>query len=162
MKKIILILIVALLCPLIANAQVEQINEILDRYEKLKSVESIIIDPSLLALINTGENKEANDVMSKIKKIRILTVPTSAIEKGVSVRNMLKKELEFLIQKEQFSRAVKINDGEEQLEVFIAKNGDGALLVLSGCPEAFTVISIFGKIDKSVVNSVMNGSLKIK
>ena len=163
MKKAIIILLVAILCPQLAKAQAEQINEILDRYEKIKSVESIIIDPSIMEFVNMGDNNEdTKAIVSKIKKIRILSVPTTAMEKGVPVRNVLKKELESLIQKEQFSRAVKINDGDNQLEFFISKTGEDALLVLSGCPDSFTVISFFGKIDKSVVNSVMNGNLKFK
>lgn len=162
MKKTIIILLAAILCPQFVKAQAEQINEILDKYEKLKSVESIIIDPSLMDLVNPDENNETKEVVSKIKKIRILSVPTTAIEKGVPVRSILQKELEHLIQKEQFSRVVKINNADEQVEFFISKNGEDALLVLSGCPEMFTVISFFGKIDKSVVNSVMNGNIKFK
>lgn len=162
MKKIILVLLAAIIFPLHASAQSKQISEIFDKYEKKKHVESIVVTPSLLGFMIGGEDKEAKELMSKIKEIRILNVPTNAVENGVPLRLSLKDELDKLIIKEQFSRAVKVNKGDELLEVYISQNDKGALLFLASSTAEFAVISIFGKIDKEVVNSVMNGSLKIK
>ncbi|MDD2504291.1 MAG: DUF4252 domain-containing protein [Clostridia bacterium] len=160
MKKVIIILLALALCPLFANAQSKQINDILDKYEKKKTVESIEVTPSLLSFMTNTEDAETNEALSKITKIRILNINTSAIENGVPLRNALRSELDILISKEQFSRVVKVKDGEEMLEVFIAQNGQGALLFLASSTQEFTVISIFGKIDKGVVNSLMNGTIQ--
>jgi len=51
---------------------------------------------------------------------------------------------------------------DELLEVFVAQNGEGAMLFLASSTEEFAVISIFGKIDKSVISSVMNGDIRLK
>ncbi|MFA5849062.1 MAG: DUF4252 domain-containing protein [Bacteroidales bacterium] len=162
MKKVILILLAAFICPMLANAQSKHISEIFDKYEKKKHVESIVVTPSLLGFMIGGEDKEAKDLMSKIKEIRILNVPTTAIENGVPLRQILKDELDKFIIKEQFTRVVKVNSGDELLEVYISQNDKGALLFLASSTAEFAVISIFGKIDKQVVNSIMNGTLKVK
>ena len=53
-------------------------------------------------------------------------------------------------------------EGDELLEMFITKNSQGALLFLSTTSKEFSVISIFGNIDKTVVNAAMTGGIKVK
>ncbi len=162
MKKTIIVLFAAIILPLAVQAQSKQINEILDRYENKKFVESIEINPSLLGFLASDEDKETKDLMNKLKRIRILTIPSTAQDNGLLLRYKIRAELFQLIKSENFARAVKVNDGDDLLEVYVAQNGEGALLFLASSTTQFTVISIFGKIDKSVINSVMNGSLKVK
>lgn len=63
---------------------------------------------------------------------------------------------------ENMSRILKIRDGEELMEMFKTKEDKGALLFLNSKPGEFTVISIFGKIDPSVVNAAISGEINIK
>lgn len=167
MKKVILILIAAFLCPLLANAQSKQISDIFDKYEKKKYVESIVVTPSLLSFMNDLENKEEKELLAKIKEIRIMTVPTGVLatkntENDAQLSVIIRDELEKHMKAEKYFRVVKVNDGEEMLEVYISENEKGVLLFLASSKEEFTVISIFGNIDKTILKSVMDGTLKLR
>ncbi|MDP3452750.1 MAG: DUF4252 domain-containing protein [Bacteroidales bacterium] len=163
MKRLLILMFVAIILPAAALGQTKQINEILDKYEKKKSVESIVISPSLLQIAGTSDvNASTKELLSKIKELRIINIKTSAMESGVPLWTSLKGELEKHTSSDLFTRIVRIQDGEELLEMFITKNTEGALLFYTTTPKEFSVISIFGSIDKTVINAAMSGGIKIK
>jgi hypothetical protein len=159
MKKILLATLVLLSLPVFLGAQSKEINEIFDRYEKKKSVESITISPSLLSMSNTQETRELG---AKISNMRILNVPLKATESGQSVSNMLKNELERIIKNFQFQRAVKVEEEDSLFELYMINGNKGVVLFISSDSSDFTAISIFGDIDKTIVNSLLNGNIKVK
>lgn len=153
----------AAILPIAALGQTKQVNEILDKYEKKKNVESILISPSLLQIAGTSNvDASTKDLLSKITEMRIINIKASATENGTPVWLSLKGDLETLTNGELFTRIVKIMEGDELLEMYITKNSQGALLFLSTTPKEFSVISIFGNIDKTVVNAAMTGGIKVK
>lgn len=153
----------AAILPIAALGQTKQVNEILDKYEKKKNVESILISPSLLQIAGTSNvDASTKDLLSKITEMRIINIKASATENGTPVWLSLKGDLETLTNGELFTRIVKIQEGDELLEMYITKNSQGALLFLSTTPKEFSVISIFGNIDKTVVNAAMTGGIKVK
>ncbi len=162
MKKLLILMFAAIL-PIAALGQTKQVNEILDKYEKKKNVESILISPSLLQIAGTSNvDASTKDLLSKITEMRIINIKASATENGTPVWLSLKGDLETLTNGELFTRIVKIMEGDELLEMYITKNSQGALLFLSTTPKEFSVISIFGNIDKTVVNAAMTGGIKVK
>lgn len=153
----------AAILPIAALGQTKQVNEILDKYEKKKNVESILISPSLLQIAGTKDvDASTKDLLSKISEMRIINIKVSATENGTPVWLSLKGDLETLTGGDLFTRIVKIQEGDELLEMFITKNSQGALLFLSTTSKEFSVISIFGNIDKTVVNAAMTGGIKVK
>jgi len=162
MKKLLILMFAAIL-PIAALGQTKQVNEILDKYEKKKNVESILISPSLLQIAGTKDvDASTKDLLSKISEMRIINIKVSATENGTPVWLSLKGDLETLTGGDLFTRIVKIQEGDELLEMFITKNSQGALLFLSTTSKEFSVISIFGNIDKTVVNAAMTGGIKVK
>ncbi len=154
---------VAVIMPLTALGQTKQINEILDKYEKRKGVESIIISPSLLQIASsTDVDASTKDLLSKITEMRILNIKSGAVENGIPIRLSLRKELDGLIGTDMFKRIVMVKDGEETLEMYTTSTAQGVLLFFTTNPSEFSVISIFGNIDKTVVNAAMSGAIKIK
>ncbi len=163
MKKLIILMFASLILPVAALGQAKQINEILDKYEKKKSVESILISPQLLQIAGTSNvDAKTRDLLSKINEMRIVNIKVSALENGTPVWLSLKGELEALTSGDLFTRVVKIQEGDELLEMFITKNSQGALLFFSTTPKEYSVISIFGNIDKTVINAAMTGGIKVK
>jgi len=153
----------AVILPIAALGQTKQVNEILDKYEKKKNVESILISPSLLQIAGTKDvDASTKDLLSKISEMRIINIKVSAIENGTPVWLSLKSDLETLTSGDLFTRIVKMQEGDELLEMYITKNSQGALLFLSTTPKEYSVISIFGNIDKTVVNAAMTGGIKVK
>lgn len=154
---------VAVIMPLTALGQTKQINEILDKYEKRKGVESIIISPSLLQIASsTDVDASTKDLLSKITEMRILNIKSGAVENGIPIRLSLRKELDGLIGTDMFKRIVMVKDGEETLEMYTTSTAQGVLLFFTTNPSEFSVISIFGNIDKTVVNAAMSGAIKVK
>ncbi len=163
MKRILILVLSAILLPVWVWGQSKQINEILDRYEKKRNVESILISPSLLQIAGSSSvDASTKDLLSKITELRILNVKQGAVEGGVPVRVTLKGELEKLFTGELFTRVVRVQDGSELLEMYVTKNNPGVLLFLTTTPNEMSIISIFGNIDKSVINAAMSGEIKIK
>ncbi|MHC1779480.1 MAG: DUF4252 domain-containing protein [Bacteroidales bacterium] len=162
MKKLFILMFAAIL-PIAALGQTKQVNEILDKYEKKKNVESILISPSLLQIAGTKDvDASTKDLLSKITEMRIINIKVTATENGTPVWVSLKGELETLTSGDLFTRVVKLQEGEELLEMFVTKNSQGALLFFSTTPKEYSVISIFGNIDKTVINAAMTGGIKVK
>ncbi len=162
MKKILLLILAIVAFPAIIAAQSREINEIFDRYEKKKMVESITISPSLLSMTNSSKSQETKDLLSKITDMRILNIPESALENGQPISKQLKYELDKVIKQFQFQRAVKVEEENSSFELYMINGNKGAVLFISSDNSSFTAISILGDIDKSVVNSLLNGSIKVK
>jgi hypothetical protein len=163
MKKVLIIVLAAILCPYIAMAQAKQIHLILDKYEKRKKVESIIISPAVLQMAGNGNyNASTKELLSKISEMRIVNVKEDAVEGTTPLRIIIRDDLDKVLISPKFSRVLKMQDGEELLELFVTKESDGVLVFLATSPKEFAVISIFGNIDKSVINAVMTGGIKVK
>ena len=163
MKKVLLIVLVAMLCPYIVAAQAKHIHLILDKYEKRKKVESIIISPAVLQMAGNGNyNASTKELLSKISEMRIVNVKEGAEENGTPLSIIIRNDLDKVLTGERFSRVLKMQEGEELLELFVTKNEEGVLVFLATSPKEFAIISIFGNIDKSVINAVMTGGIKVK
>lgn len=154
---------VAVLFPIMMIGQVKQINDILDKYEKKKNVESILVSPALLQLAE-GANVDATtkDLLSKISQLRILNIKSSAMENGVPLSKLLREDLDKLIENEKLNRIIRVQDNDELLEMYITQSTKGVLLFLATSSKEFSVISIFGEIDKSVINAAISGEIKVK
>lgn len=162
MKKILLLTLVLISFPLYLASQSREINEIFDRYEKKKSVESITISPSILSMTNSSKSKETADLLSKITDMRILNIPENALENGQPISKQLKYELDKVIKQFQFQRAVKVEEENSSFELYMINGNKGAVLFISSDNSSFSAISILGDIDKTIVNSLLNGSIKVK
>ena len=162
MKRVFTLMIVVLV-PIFMIGQVKQVNDILDKYEKKNNVESILVSPALLQLAG-GANVDATtkDLLSKISQLRILNIKSSAMENGVALSKLLRADFDKLIETEKFKRIIRVQDNEELLEMYITESTKGVLLFLATSPKEFSVISIFGEIDKSVINAAISGEIKIK
>lgn len=162
MKRVLTIMI-AVLLPVLMLGQAKQVNDILDKYEKKKNVESILISPALLQLAG-GSNVDAStkELLSKISQLRILNIKSSAMENGVSLSKLLREDLGKVIEKENFNRIIRVQDNEELLEMYITQSTKGVLLFIATGPKEFSVISIFGEIDKSVIDAAISGEIKLK
>lgn len=162
MKRI-LFVIVLLLAPFVLQGQVKSINDILDKYEKKKNVESIMVSPELLQLAGSSEtNESTKQLLSKLSELRILSVKASAVENGTKLSQLLREDLDKMIVAEKMSRILRVQDGNELMEMYKTKATKGALLFLTTSANEFTVISIFGEIDPSVVNAAISGEIGIK
>ncbi len=162
MKRILFVIVLSL-APFVLLGQVKSINDILDKYEKKKNVESIMVSPELLQLAGSSEtNESTKQLLSKLSELRILSVKALAVENGIKLSQLLREDLDKMIVAEKMSRILRVQDGNELMEMYKTKATKGALLFLTTSANEFTVISIFGEIDPSVVNAAISGEIGIK
>lgn len=165
MKKLIIIMIAVLVPSFVMAQQKEsnEINRILDKYEQKKSVESVLVSPSLLDMgKSNGVNEKTKELMSKITQLRILSVNTSAMENGRKVSEMLREDLSGVLSTDRYSRILRVQEKDELLEMYKSVEANGVLIFISSEIDELSVISIFGKIDGSVLNAAISGEIKVK
>lgn len=158
-------MLTALLVPVALSGQNKEINDLFDKYEKKRSVESVVISPPPPPVPSAGKNSkdnEAQEWMSKISEMRILTVGSGVMENNVPVRQSLKDDMEKLIKIFNFSRLLKVKESGEEVELYVNKNKTGVLLFLNSSTEEYTVIAMFGNIDDNILKSAMSGGIHIK
>ena len=163
MKKVIIIICAALLLPYAVMGQSKEIKAIFDKYEKNDKVELVSISPGMMILANTfADDEEAKEWTSKITELRILTVPSSLMEKNIPLRTSLKADMDGIITKFAFERLLKIRDKGEEVEMYVSKNSNGALIFLNDSDAEYTVIAMFGKIDDMLIKAAASGKINIK
>lgn len=163
MKKLIIIICAALLLPYAVMGQSKEIKAIFDKYEKNDKVELVSISPGIMMLANTfADDEEAKEWTSKITELRILTVPSSLMEKNIPLRTSLKADMDGIITKFAFERLLKIRDKGEEVEMYVSKNSNGALIFLNDSDAEYTVIAMFGKIDDVLIKAAASGKINIK
>ncbi len=163
MKKLIIIICAALLLPYAVMGQSKEIKAIFDKYEKNDKVELVSISPGMMMLANTfADDEEAKEWTSKITELRILTVPSSLMEKNIPLRTSLKADMDGIITKFAFERLLKIRDKGEEVEMYVSKNSNGALIFLNDSDAEYTVIAMFGKIDDTLIKAAASGKINIK
>lgn len=163
MKKLIIIICAALLLPYAVMGQSKEIKAIFDKYEKNDKVELVSISPGIMMLANTfADDEEAKEWTSKITELRILTVPSSLMEKNIPLRTSLKADMDGIITKFAFERLLKIRDKGEEVEMYVSKNSNGALIFLNDSDAEYTVIAMFGKIDDMLIKAAASGKINIK
>ena len=163
MKKLILIICAALLLPSAVMGQSKEIKAIFDKYEKNDNVELVSISPGMMMFANAfADDKESKEWTSKITELRILTIPSSVMENNVPLRTTLKRDMEGIITKFAFERMLRVKDKGEEVEMYVSKTSNGALIFLNSSNAEFTVIAMFGKIDDMLIKAAASGQINIK
>lgn len=163
MKKLIIIFCAMLLLPYAVIGQSKEIKAIFDKYEKNDKVELVSISPGMMMLANSFvDDEESKEWTSKITELRILTVPSSVMEKNIPLRTSLKADMDGIITKFAFERLLKIRDKGEEVEMYVSKTSNGALIFLNDSNVEYTVIAMFGKIDDVLIKAAASGKINIK
>lgn len=157
MKKILFVILALVVLPVTLSGQNREINDLLDKYEKKKSVESVTVSSNLIAMAGKSE-----DWANKISKIRILSVNSHVLENNLPLRVTFRKEMEEFVDKFKFISSLKVKDGGDEIEMFVNQTQNGALLFLNNSDEEFVVIAMFGNIDDKLIKTAVKGGITIR
>jgi len=162
MKKLYIILIV-LLSPIAVFSQAKQINAILDRYETHEDVTSIQLNSKLIgSFLGSLVDDETKELVSKINSIRILNIEKDK-NKSPETIQLLRRELNRVVDNGAMECIMNMKEsGENVMDIFVSKDSREVLLFLGSGAKEFTVISMFGTIDKKVIDAVISGKISIK
>jgi len=160
MKRVYIILII-LLSPIMVFSQAKQINAILDRYESREDVTSIQLNSRLIgSFLSSLVDDETKDLVSKINAIRILNINK---DKNTETIQLIRREFNRIVDNGTMECIVNMKEsGENVMSIFVSKDSREVLLFIGNGTKEFTVISMFGSIDKKVIDAVISGKILIK
>ena len=141
----------------------DAVIKIFNKYEEREGVESVKISPALLGLMQNGNSNDSKnqDLVSKISGFRILSINDGADGKGRANREALTVELQAVV-KNGFEEIMIVRSAGERVELYAQiREGKGALLFITSSENSVTVMHLAGTIDKTLIDAVMNGDIKI-
>ena len=146
MKKF--ILSITLLClALIMQAQSNPIDEMFNKYSEKEGFTVVTISGKMFSMFSNldDENKDADNVISKLKSIRILSVEDSLLNKSLNFYSELSKKLDLSV----YEDLMLVKEGPNITRFLIKQTGNviSELLVITGGPAGNSLISIRGELN---------------
>ncbi|MCU0384179.1 MAG: DUF4252 domain-containing protein [Cyclobacteriaceae bacterium] len=153
MKKLIVIALVVFAAQ--AHAQ-DAITKFFSKYQNDESFSNVTVSSKMFSLftdmeVNSPEDKEVINAISKLKGLRIL-----AKEDARNARELY-KEAFTLIPAKDYEELMTVRDKDADMKFFIKDDGKGKiseLLMVMGGNNDFMILSLFGEIDLKQISRV--------
>lgn len=146
MKKLILS-ITAICLTLINQAQTNPIDDMFNKYSEKQGFTLVSISGKMFSMFanEDKENKEADNIISRLKSIRILSVEDSLLNKNLNFYTELSKKIDFSV----YEELMVVKEGPDITKFLIRQNGKmiSELLVIKGGPGGNSLISIKGDLN---------------
>jgi hypothetical protein len=153
MRRIFILTVVLLLSPVI-SAQTNPIDEIFEKYSEKEGFTSIYISGKMLGMLGGMEAKSGNtdNLMLRLKSIRILTEDDSLSKTNVNFFTELSKKLDLSV----YEELMVVREGQDVTKFLIRQNGDriSELLMISGGANGNSLISIRGDMDLKEISQL--------
>jgi hypothetical protein len=153
MKK--LFLSVALLgLALMMRAQANPIDAMFDKYSEREGFTVVSISGKMLSMFANNEeaDKEAGNVINRLKSIKILSVEDSTLNKNLNFYTELNKKLDLSV----YEELMLVKEGPDITRFLIRQSGNtiNELLVITGGPGGNSLISIKGDLDMKNISNL--------
>ena len=153
MRRIFILTVVLLLSPVI-SAQTNPIDEIFEKYSEKEGFTSIYISGKMLGMLGGMEAKSGNtdNLMLRLKSIRILTEDDSLSKTNVNFFTELSKKLDLSV----YEELMVIREGQDVTKFLVRQNGDriSELLMISGGTNGNSLISIRGDMNLKEISQL--------
>ncbi len=160
MKKIFLSF-TALCLALIVQAQSNPVDEMFNKYSEKQGFTVVSISSKMLGLFanKDAENKDADDIISRLKSIKILSVEDSLLNKNLNFYTELSKKLDLSV----YEELMVVKSGPDMTKFLIKQSGNviTELLVVIGGPGGNSLISIKGDLNLKNISN-LSKSLDMK
>lgn len=155
MKKLIIVLLM-MAGNGVASAQNDAISKFFTKYQNDESFSQVTVSSKMFSLftnmeVETAEDKEVLDAISKIKGLRIL-----AKEDARNARELY-KEAFSLIPIKDYEELMTVRDKDQDMKFLIKDDGKGKiseLIMVMGGVDSFMVMSLYGEIDLKQVSRI--------
>lgn len=153
MKKIILSL-AALILTLCMKAQSGPVEEMFNKYSEKPGFTVVSISSKMFSMFanKDQENKDADNVINKLKSIKILSVEDSLLNKNLNFYTELSKKLDLSV----YEELMVVKEGLNMTKFLIRQNGNiiSELLVVTGGPGGNSLISIKGELNLKSISEL--------
>lgn len=160
MKKIFLSL-TALLITVMMQAQSNPVDEMFDKYSEKPGFTVVSISSKMFSMFANKEveNKDADEIISKLKSIKILSVEDSLLNKNLNFYTELSKKLDLSV----YEELMVVKSGPDVTKFLIRQSGNiiSELLVIVGGPSGNSLISIKGSLNLKNISD-LSKSLDMK
>jgi hypothetical protein len=154
MKKIIALLIVMAVGTGV-YAQGEGVSKFFAKYATDESFTTATISSKMFSLITnmdvqTAEDKEIIDAISKLKGLKVLGKENSSDARA------LYKEAYALVSGNSYEELMSVRDKDKDMKFFIRESGGkiNELLMVMGGADDFMLLSLFGEIDLKQISRI--------
>jgi len=146
MKKIFLSL-ACLILTLVLHAQNGPVEDMFNKYSEKPGFTVITISSKMFSMFanKDAQSKDADNLINKLKSIKILSVDDSLLNKNLNFYNELTRKLNM----SDYEELMVVKEGRDITKFLIRQNGKiiTELLMVSGGPGGNTLISIKGEMD---------------
>ena len=153
MKKVFLSLFIACLA-LSTMAQKGPVDEMFDKYSDRQGFTVVTISGRMFSMFSdkNENNKDAGDIIGKLKSIQILSVEDSTLNKDINFYKELSKKLNM----SYYEELMVLKSGPDITKFLIRQKGDviSELLVLTGGPGGNSIISIKGDLNLKTLSEI--------
>jgi hypothetical protein len=157
MKKLFLFA-TALCLASVLNAQKNPIDELFDKYSEREGFTTIYISSKMFGLFvdKDAPKDEVENIMRRLKSIRILTVNDSLLNRDINFYNELSRKLDFSV----YEELMVVKENSVVMKFLIRQDGDviSELLVISGGPGGNVLISVKGDLDMKSISDLSKSS----
>ena len=137
----------ALCLTMTMQAQSNPVEEMFNKYSEKQGFTVVSISSKMFSLFanKDPENKDADNVINKLKSIKILSVEDSLLNKNLNFYSELSKKLDLSV----YEELMVIKEGPDITKFLIKQNGNiiSELLVVKGGPGGNSLISIKGELN---------------
>ena len=137
----------ALCLTMMIQAQSNPVDEMFNKYSEKQGFTVVSISSKMFSLFanKDPENKDADNVINKLKSIKILSVEDSLMNKNLNFYSELSKKLDLSV----YEELMVIKEGPDITKFLIKQNGNiiSELLVVKGGPGGNSLISIKGELN---------------
>ena len=160
MKKFILS-IALIFVTLLLKAQGNAVDEMFNKYSEKPGFTVVSISSKMLGLFanNESDKKDADDIISKLKSIKILSVEDSLLNKNLNFYTELSNKLDLSV----YEELMVVKNGPDMTKFLIKQSGNtiSELLVIIGGPSGNSLISIKGDLNLKSISD-LSKSLDMK
>ena len=153
MKKLFLSLAVIFL-TLILKGQTGPIEDMFNKYSEKEGFTVVSISSKMFSMFASQDknDKEAGDIINRLKSIRILTVEDSLLNKNLNFYSELSKKLDM----SDYEELMVVKEGLDITKFLIRQKGDviSELLVVTGGPGGNSLISIKGDLNLKSISEL--------
>ncbi len=155
MKKI-LTIIATLSLVASLNAQTSPIEELFNKYSERDGFTTVYISGRMFSLLAGKEGGENNNIMNRLRSIRILTIEDTLLNSKINFYNEVNKKLDYKV----YEELMVVKDKQETTKFLIRQKGDiiTELIVISGGPGGNALISIEGDLDLKTISEISKSS----
>jgi len=143
MKKV-LLFITALCLTLTIQAQTNAVDQLFNKYSEKEGFTVVSISGRMFSMFSDMENdnKDADNVIAKLKSIKILSVEDSLLNKNLNFYTELTRKLDMSV----YEELMVVKEGPDITKFLIRQKGNliSELIVITGGPGGNSLISIQG------------------